>query len=70
MQRAVILQVCCVCNRRFMNKTDLESHTADYHGVHWHPAVLTRAEDQMEFRGKPRKKATNTHIDWPVGFGS
>ena len=70
MQRAVILQVCCVCNKRFINKAALEDHTSAVHGVHWHPAVLKRVDDDMEFRGKPRKAATSNHVPWPVGFGS
>ena len=68
-QRAIKLQVCCVCNRRFKNSDALDAHTEDFHGVHWHPAVLTRAEDQMEFKGKPRKAPSIHHIPWPVGFG-
>jgi hypothetical protein len=69
-QRPQAVQICCVCNKRFLKKIDLTEHTEAYHGVNWHPSVLKRAEDQMEFQGKPRKAIKNNHIAWPVEFGS
>ena len=68
-ERPLAVQVCCVCNRRFANKTDLGDHTSNYHGVNWHPAVLKRADDQLEFVPKrPTRKPPNT-VAWPVKFG-
>lgn len=72
-QRAIVLQVCCVCNKRFINKAALEDHTSSYHGVNWHPSVLKRTEDETntrEFYGMKPKQAPGAHsIPWPVAFG-
>jgi hypothetical protein len=68
-QRPLAIQVCCVCNKRFLTKRRLDDHTDLYHGVNWHPAVLARADDQMEFKAKPQKVPGVHNIPWPVTFG-
>lgn len=45
-----MLQVCGVCNRRTRTKDEMKEHTEEMHGNNWAPAMLTRAEDQGEFR--------------------
>lgn len=68
-QRPLAIQVCCVCNKRFLKKGTLDEHTVLYHGVNWHPSTLVRSEDQMEFRPKPKKVPGVNRIPWPVTFG-
>ena len=68
-QRPVAVQVCCVCSKRFWTKADLGNHTSTYHGVNWHPAILRKAEDQMEFASKRTLRKPPNRVDWPVAFG-
>ena len=48
--RAVVSQVCQVCGRREPSKALMTAHIEDFHGNNWPPGMLTRAEDQGEFR--------------------
>jgi hypothetical protein len=54
--RAVVSQVCGVCNRRTRTKAEMDEHIAEKHGVNWAPAQMVRAKDQMEF--KPNASST------------
>lgn len=48
--RAVVTQLCGVCNWRATSKDEMAEHIKEMHGNNWAPAQLTRAKDQAEFK--------------------